>query len=91
MLRVHFILRVSADAKIKHAEIAAAGVYGCYSLFGPSAGQAVIKNNVTFEKRTAQTGTKDQGYHSAPTTAGLCARHLADQKFVVCVCAFLQL
>lgn len=32
VLQVHFILRVSADAKIKHVEIAAAGVYGCYIL-----------------------------------------------------------
>lgn len=91
MLQVHFILRVNTDAKIKHAEIAPAGVYGCYSLFGPSAGQTrmVIKNNVTFEKRTA--GKKDQGYHSAPTTAGLCVRHFADQKFVVRLRVFLQL
>lgn len=65
------------------------GVYGCYSLFGPSAGQTrmVIKNNMTFEKRTAQTGKKGP----ERTTAGLCARHFADQKFVICVRAFLQL
>lgn len=86
MLQVHFILRVSADAKIKHAKIAAAGVYGCYSLFGPSAGQTrmMIKNNMTFKNSTNRQ--KGPGCQAKLTTAGLCATLCWPEVCGLCAC-----